>query len=180
MHGVENRFLEATDDLDRSAHGVSADERSLILEEKLQEIADSLFDDPLLAFIAIKACAERQIRQLEALHPSNSARAFEDNPAENEPDLADPAAAFSVEGRPEDFFRRERETFEAIKGGLKGQAGRYVVIKGEEVAGVWPSYEAALDGGYERFGPVAFFVKQLPNAGSTDGSGRATPHSRPQ
>lgn len=176
MHGVENRFLEATDELDRSAHGGSADERSLILEEKLQDIAVALFDDPLLAFVAIKACAERQIREIEALR-SPGIRAAHQGPIENDPDFSPPAAAYSVEGRPEDFFRRERATFEAIKGGLKAQAGRYVVIKGEEVAGVWPSYEAALDGGYDRFGPVAFFVKQLatdePPASPRRGAGGA-------
>lgn len=157
MHGVENRFLEASDDLGRSARGRSTDERSLILEGKLQDIADALFEDPLLAFVAIKACAERQIREIEALRaPGGTA-----DPLETEPEPSPPDAAYSVGGRPEDFFCRERATFEAIKGGLNADSGRYVVIKGEEVAGVWSSYEEALDGGYERFGLVAFFVKQL-------------------
>lgn len=173
MNGVENRFLEASDDLDRSIRGGHADERSLILEEKLQDIADALFEDPLLAFVAIKACAERQIREIEALRsPAGPA-----NRSETEPDVSPPAAAYAVGAGPEEFFQRERATFEAIKAGLKGHAGRYVVIKGEEVAGVWASYEEALDGGYDRFGPVAFFVKQLSSEDPARRSGGASPRS---
>ena len=39
--------------------------------------------------------------------------------------------------------------------------GKYVVIKGEEVLGVYDSLDGALSAGYERYGDVDFLVKQI-------------------
>ena len=39
--------------------------------------------------------------------------------------------------------------------------GKYVVIHGEEVAGLAESYEDALRMGYGRFGPGGFLVKHI-------------------
>jgi hypothetical protein len=39
--------------------------------------------------------------------------------------------------------------------------GEYVVIKGDDIRGPFPSYEDALTAGYEAFGPVSFLVKKV-------------------
>jgi hypothetical protein len=176
MRGVENRFLEATDDLGPLAGGGILAERSLILEEKLQEIAVTLFEDPLLAFRAVKAYAERQIREHEASRAARTPATGPDRPG-FEVRIHSPALAYATEAPAQEHFRLERATFEAIKPRLEGQEGRYVVIKGDEVAGVWPSYEEALDGGYDRFGLVAFFVKQLTASSSSPRSKRGGLHA---
>lgn len=40
-------------------------------------------------------------------------------------------------------------------------AGKYVVIKDEEIQGVFDSYDQALDFGYNRNGLVPFLVKKI-------------------
>jgi hypothetical protein len=39
--------------------------------------------------------------------------------------------------------------------------GKYVVIKGEQILGVYDSLDDALGAGYDRFGDVDFLVKQI-------------------
>jgi hypothetical protein len=39
--------------------------------------------------------------------------------------------------------------------------GKYVVIKGDEILGVYESLDDALGAGYERYGDVDFLVKQI-------------------
>ena len=58
-------------------------------------------------------------------------------------------------------FAKELETYEAKKKELLESAGKFVVIQGDEVAGVWDTYEDALRAGYERFKLVPFLVKQI-------------------
>lgn len=41
------------------------------------------------------------------------------------------------------------------------KAGKYVLIKGDELLGIYPSREEALEQGYERYLFEAFLVKQL-------------------
>jgi hypothetical protein len=44
---------------------------------------------------------------------------------------------------------------------LMSSAGKFVLIKGEEVVGVYDSYEDALKFGYEKFGLDPFLVKRI-------------------
>lgn len=44
---------------------------------------------------------------------------------------------------------------------LLGDVGRFVLIKGEEVAGIFDTYQDAVSVGYERFKLDRFFVKQI-------------------
>jgi hypothetical protein len=158
MSGVENRFLEATIDQENLGRGAAWDERSLILEEKLDEILNALFDDLALGLRTMRAYAERRIEEIEGSRDALMDDAHSaDSILEPDPVLDDPDAT----GAPESFFRQERATYEERAAELARYEGRYVVIKGREIAGVWPSYEEALDGGYDRFGPVTFFVKQI-------------------
>ncbi|HJT78155.1 MAG TPA: hypothetical protein VJ739_13205 [Gemmataceae bacterium] len=63
-----------------------------------------------------------------------------------------------------DFFALERElrTYRRELPGLLGHAeGKYVVIHGDRVNGVWETYEDALQAGYERYQLNPFLVKQI-------------------
>lgn len=44
---------------------------------------------------------------------------------------------------------------------LLGEQGRFVLIKGTEVAGTFDSYRDALTAGYQRFKLDSFLVKQI-------------------
>ncbi len=44
---------------------------------------------------------------------------------------------------------------------LLANEGKYVVVHGEAIEGPFDSYEDALQAGYEKFGVVAFLVKQI-------------------
>lgn len=41
------------------------------------------------------------------------------------------------------------------------EEGKYVVIRGQELCDVFPTYERALDWAYDRFGLEPFFVKRI-------------------
>ena len=59
-------------------------------------------------------------------------------------------------------FEKELKTYEAKKQELLAESeGKFVVIQGDQVAGVWDTYEDALQAGYERFKLVPFLVKQI-------------------
>jgi hypothetical protein len=60
-------------------------------------------------------------------------------------------------------FQAEIQAFEAaLPGLLQEHDGKFAVIRGDEVEPqVFPTYEAALDWGYDRFGLERFFVKQI-------------------
>jgi hypothetical protein len=59
-------------------------------------------------------------------------------------------------------FEKEIETYEAKKNELLAEsAGRFVVIRERDIAGVWDTYEDALQAGYERFKLTPFLVKQI-------------------
>lgn len=44
---------------------------------------------------------------------------------------------------------------------LLGQQGRFVLVKGAEIAGIFDSYQDALTAGYQRFKLDSFLVKQI-------------------
>lgn len=56
---------------------------------------------------------------------------------------------------------QETRTYQENLAAWKEHEGRFVVIRGTEVAGFFDDYEEALDNGYKRFGVTAFFVKQV-------------------
>lgn len=59
-------------------------------------------------------------------------------------------------------LREELETYAAHKAELLGTAaGRYVLIRGSELAGTWETEQDAIAEGYRRYGNVPFFVKQI-------------------
>ena len=44
---------------------------------------------------------------------------------------------------------------------VRESEGKYVVVHGDEVVGVWDTYEDALRAGYEKVGLEPFLVKQV-------------------
>ena len=58
-------------------------------------------------------------------------------------------------------LEHELSVFNAHLIDLLAHEGRFVVVKGDEISGPFDTYEAALEDGYERFGPVPFLVKKI-------------------
>lgn len=60
------------------------------------------------------------------------------------------------------LFQQEIKAFEsALPKMLEDNDGQFVIIQGNQVFKVLPTYEAALEWGYDRFGLDSFFVKQI-------------------
>jgi hypothetical protein len=61
-----------------------------------------------------------------------------------------------------EMLKRELETYEANKSQLIGKSnGKFALIKDDKVIGVFDTKIDAIRQGYERFGNVPFFVKQI-------------------
>lgn len=61
-----------------------------------------------------------------------------------------------------EFLKKELATYEREKARLVAESeGKYVVIHGDAVAGVWDTYEDALRAGYAAFRLEPFLVKQI-------------------
>jgi hypothetical protein len=58
-------------------------------------------------------------------------------------------------------LEREIQTFEREKTKLLANQGKYVVISGDEIAGVYVAYEDALRSGYQKFGLKPFLVRKI-------------------
>jgi hypothetical protein len=58
-------------------------------------------------------------------------------------------------------LEREIETYRKRLPELLAQKGQYVLIHGEEVVGVFPSFEAALEAGYARTLTEPFLVREI-------------------
>lgn len=55
----------------------------------------------------------------------------------------------------------ELKTYEAEKDGLLAHEGKFVVIHGSEILGIYGSYEDALKAGYEKYKLEPFLVKKI-------------------
>ncbi len=55
----------------------------------------------------------------------------------------------------------ELNTYKDALPTLLGQIGKYVVIKGQEIVGIYDSYEDALKFGYGKFNLDPFLVKRI-------------------
>jgi hypothetical protein len=58
-------------------------------------------------------------------------------------------------------LEKELATYNAKLDSLLKQQGKFVLIKGDEVAGTFDTYSDALKDGYERFGLDSFLVKRI-------------------
>lgn len=56
---------------------------------------------------------------------------------------------------------KEVETYKRLLPTLLDRTGKYALIKGDELAGVWDTYADAIQAGYDRFGLTGFMVKQI-------------------
>lgn len=68
----------------------------------------------------------------------------------------------SLEESAHELFRREMMCFEKRKADLLDRAeGQYVLIKGDELLGIFSSQKEAVKEGYRRLGNVPFLVKLI-------------------
>jgi hypothetical protein len=58
-------------------------------------------------------------------------------------------------------LEREIQTFEKLRASLLANPGKYAVIAGEELLGVYSTYEDALKIGYEKRKLEPFLVKKI-------------------
>lgn len=58
-------------------------------------------------------------------------------------------------------LEKELETFAKALPGSLSEQGKYILIQGESVAGIFDTYQDALKIGYESFGLTPFLVKQI-------------------
>ena len=66
--------------------------------------------------------------------------------------------------RPEDIMalELELETYEAKLPELRAAyEGKFVLVHGTEIVGIFPAFEDAVGAGYENFGLTPFFVEQI-------------------
>lgn len=66
-----------------------------------------------------------------------------------------------MEKGPTTRFAAELATYERKLPELLSDAGRFVLIKGSEIVGLFDSYQDAVTSGYQRFDLDEFFVKQI-------------------
>ncbi len=60
------------------------------------------------------------------------------------------------------MLEKETQTFEQqLPGLLLTDLGKFVLIKGSEITGIFSALEDALKTGYEKFGADPFFIKQI-------------------
>jgi hypothetical protein len=61
-----------------------------------------------------------------------------------------------------ELLANELATYERHKSELvKTHEGKFVLIHGDEISGIWDTYQDALSAGYKQFGMQPFFVKQI-------------------
>ena len=58
-------------------------------------------------------------------------------------------------------LEKELETYAHELPKLLASEGKYVLIRGDEVSGVFGAYEDAIRAGYEKYGLNPFLVKQI-------------------
>ena len=58
-------------------------------------------------------------------------------------------------------LERELAVYHAKLAELLPAEGKFVLIHGDDVTGIWDTYEDALRAGYEKFGLNSFFVKRI-------------------
>ena len=58
-------------------------------------------------------------------------------------------------------LQRELQTYERQRAALLAHEGKFVLIHGEDVSGVFDEYIDALRAGYERFGFERFLVREI-------------------
>ena len=59
------------------------------------------------------------------------------------------------------IFVIEKKAYENALPDLLKEEGKFALVKGENVVGVYESYEDALKVGYEKFGLESFFIKRI-------------------
>lgn len=72
-------------------------------------------------------------------------------------------------------LEKELQTYNTKRSQLLADEGKFVLIHGDEVAGVWDTYEDALKLGYEKYGLNPFLVKRIEAVDTINFSTRYAP-----
>ena len=72
-------------------------------------------------------------------------------------------------------LEHEVQTYQKKRHELLAHQGKYVLIHGDDLAGIWDSYEDALKVGYDKFGLKPFLVKQIEMVDTVNYSTRHVP-----
>ena len=58
-------------------------------------------------------------------------------------------------------LEQEQKTYQENMESLKDQEGKFVLIRGDKIVGVYDTYQDALQAGYDEFKLEPFLVKQI-------------------
>jgi hypothetical protein len=58
-------------------------------------------------------------------------------------------------------LEKEMQTYQQKRSELLVHEGKFVLIHGDQVAGIWDTYEDALRVGYDKYGLLPFLVKRI-------------------
>lgn len=72
-------------------------------------------------------------------------------------------------------LEKELQTYNSKRAELLVSQGKYVLIRDEEIAGIYDTYEDALKIGYDKFGLKPFLVKRIEAIDTVCFSTRFTP-----
>jgi hypothetical protein len=72
-------------------------------------------------------------------------------------------------------LERELTTYQQKRQELLASEGKFVLIHGADVAGIWDTYEDALKIGYEKYGLKPFLVRRIEAVDTINHSIRHTP-----
>ena len=64
-------------------------------------------------------------------------------------------------------LEKELETYQNRLAELSRNKGKWVLISGSEVIGLYPKYEDALKEGYKRYGTAPFLAKKVEDEGAS-------------
>ena len=59
------------------------------------------------------------------------------------------------------IFEKEKKTYQDALPDLLREEGKFALVKGDNLVGVYDTYEDALKIGYEKFGLESFFIKRI-------------------
>jgi len=70
-------------------------------------------------------------------------------------------AIYSTERDTAMALEHERKVYETHLMDLLANEGKYILVRGDDIAGPWDSYVEALQHGYDLYGPVPFLLKKI-------------------
>jgi hypothetical protein len=144
-------------DLVEKLHREAA-ERHWEEERRGRELVLKLHDE------AVREFSEQQ-RRMDEVIARLHCDAVQPGPEHPVPSTKQPTVHYTElpEAKPDSPLYREWNTYRRDAGRLltEGHGGRHVLIKGEEIVGIWATHDEAMIVGYQRFLDQPFLVHQI-------------------